>query len=307
MADKAFDLGDYVQVKDRVAALFEAYGKARIETTYELTTEPDDRPKVIARAVVWTSADDPHPSTGTSWMYLPGSTPYTRGSEIENAETSAVGRAIGFLGILTEKGMATANEIAGKQGQEPPPAEPRDGSLIGTVEAAKPPHDLELRQTPDGPAIGFGLKEGRQIVRVLTHGPLAEQVAGFIEAVQGKRITAFGTMTDEAWTMGKGTAKEKVIPYIALTASRITGPDGLDLPFDTTVPVPSEAAAGPSGEATAQPSPPAVPEGAGAHAGSLCGHRGPDSIPGGAVCNLAAEHTGRHRELAADQHALASW
>jgi hypothetical protein len=299
VADKTFDLGDYVQVKDRVAALFELYGKARIETTYELTSEPDGKPKVIARAIVWTSPDDPHPSTGTSWLYLPGSTPYTKGSEIENAETSAVGRAIGFLGILTEKSIATSNEIAGKQGQEETKPAPRDGSLIGTVEAAKPPHDLELRQTPAGPVIGFGLKEGRQIVRVLAHGVLAEQVAAFIEAVQGKRIEAFGTMTDESWTMGAGTAKERKIPYIALTASRITGPDGLDLPMhDGQTP----EAAGPSVEGddppTTQPEAPQRPA-----SETLCGNRGSLDT----VCGLPSGHSGKHRELATDGRVLASW
>src|SRR5687768_6226740 len=108
MPDKKFELGDYVEVKDRIRVLYEFFPQARIETDYHLTSEPDDRPKVIARALVYRKPEDEKPAgNGTSWMYLPGKTTFTRDSEIENAETSAVGRAIGMLGILITGGMTT--------------------------------------------------------------------------------------------------------------------------------------------------------------------------------------------------------
>jgi hypothetical protein len=236
-ADYTDRLKDYVQVKDRIVALYELFGTARIETTYELTAEPDDRPKVICRALVYRSPEDLHPSTGTSWLYLPGTTPYTKGSEIENAETSAVGRAIGMMGILIDKSIGSANEIAGHAGGLPAePAPPREGSLIGIAEAAKAPHDFEVRNTPEGPAIGFALKEGRGTVRVIAYGPLATEIAAFREAVEGKRVTCFGTMTDESWTVKAGTAQERVIPYTRLALSRLTGPEGLALPMPTKAP-----------------------------------------------------------------------
>jgi hypothetical protein len=48
-------------------------------------------------------------------MQIPGATPYTRGSEIENCETSAVGRALVMAG-LPSKRIASDDEIKAKGG-----------------------------------------------------------------------------------------------------------------------------------------------------------------------------------------------
>jgi hypothetical protein len=42
---------------------------------------------------------------------VPGTTPFTRGSEIQNLETSAWGRAIGALGIGIDASIATLDEV----------------------------------------------------------------------------------------------------------------------------------------------------------------------------------------------------
>jgi hypothetical protein len=113
----------------------------------------------------------------------------------------------------------------------------REGDLIGVAEVAKPPHDFELRQTPDGAVIGFALKEGREIVRVVAYGQLASEIAAFREAVEGKRVQCFGRMTQESWTVKKGTKDERQIAYTRLLCSHLTGPDGLALPMpDTAAP-----------------------------------------------------------------------
>jgi hypothetical protein len=48
-------------------------------------------------------------------MKIPGPTTYTKDSEIENAETSAIGRAIAALGFEVHRSYASANEVANKQ------------------------------------------------------------------------------------------------------------------------------------------------------------------------------------------------
>ncbi|MES2211330.1 MAG: hypothetical protein V4515_14300, partial [Chloroflexota bacterium] len=108
---------------------------------------------------------------------------------------------------------------------------PRDGSLIGIAAAAVNPYDLELRQQPDGPVIGFALKEGRAQVRVIAVGALAEQIAAFREAVEGKRLTCYGTMTPQTYTVNKGKPDERDIPYTELRCTSLTGPEGLALPM----------------------------------------------------------------------------
>ena len=93
---KEFALGDYIEVKDRIARFYELFAGGRLVTTeVRATSEPDGKPRVWVQAAAYRTADDPHPGIGWSWLELPGATPYTRGSELENAETSAWGRAIG--------------------------------------------------------------------------------------------------------------------------------------------------------------------------------------------------------------------
>lgn len=110
-----FDLGDYVEVKDRIRVFYEFYAGGRLVTEeVRATTEPDGKPRVWVKAAAYRTADDPHPGIGWSWLELPGITPYTKGSELENAETSAWGRAIAALGVLIDAHVGSANEARTK-------------------------------------------------------------------------------------------------------------------------------------------------------------------------------------------------
>lgn len=235
--DKKFDLGDYVEVKDRIRILFELFPQARIETDYHLTSEPDDRPKVIVRALVYRKPEDEKPAGhGTSWLYLPGTTSYTKGSEIENAETSAVGRAIGMLGILIVGGMASRQEIENKQddgpatvkgfiGTEahPAPTVTLDGGMVGKL-VAEGNYDFELRQTPDGWRLPFRVKDGSKSFIVLAEDALAQALKTIGPTVLGQRVTVWGHWTDEK-IPAKGTKPE--IKYRILHLERIATPDGI--------------------------------------------------------------------------------
>ena len=188
MADKKFDLGEYVEVKDRIKLFYELYGQGRLVTAnYELTREPDDKPKVIVTAYAYRTTDDPHPGVGTSWMYLPGKTPYTAGSEIENVETSAWGRAIGSLGILIDRSIATSTEIESKAGETVrettrEPVMPSGPILVGPWDGTgkvlvrkSGTADGNIRQGPDGPFMifAFATVEGQTIPQVMATGALA--------------------------------------------------------------------------------------------------------------------------------------
>lgn len=178
MADKKFELGDYVEVKDRIARFYELFGGGRLVTDkVRILTAPDGSQRVMVRALAYRSADDPLPGVGHSWMGLPGTTPYTRGSELENAETSAWGRAIGSLGILILGSIATSNEIDSKadstvtgaaSGQAAPVAPTETETHVGPVtrsglivRGAGSNSDLQYRGNPDGThRIGFLLEVG---------------------------------------------------------------------------------------------------------------------------------------------------
>ncbi|HXJ63843.1 MAG TPA: hypothetical protein VNN79_08825, partial [Actinomycetota bacterium] len=110
-------LKDYVDVKERVRLFYETWPEGTIVTSkVKVTREPDDVPRVWVQAKAYRHDGDPLPAVGWSWLVLPGATPYTKGSEIENAETSAWGRAIGALGIGIDKSIASGDEVRNKQG-----------------------------------------------------------------------------------------------------------------------------------------------------------------------------------------------
>jgi len=165
MSDKkGIDLGDYVEVKDRIRLFYELFGSGRLVTEdVTILTDPAGKQRVMVKALAYRTVDDPHPGVGHSWMEIPGRTPYTNGSEIENAETSAWGRAIGSLGILIAGSIATTNEIESKGGTTPPPR----------ATATQPPVPA-----PSGPVTRPGIPVA---VAVQREDPLAEARAIFDE------------------------------------------------------------------------------------------------------------------------------
>jgi len=196
-----FNLGDYVEVKDRIRLFYEAWPTGALVTGDVRISVDDDTPRVIVQAFAYRTPDDPHPGVGWSWMVLPGSTSYTKGSELENTETSAWGRAIGSLGIGIDKSIASANEIRAKDGKpsHEDEAHTDDGSLIGTVAAGKPPVDLNLRQTPDGALAGFKLTQGNKGLQVLASGPLADALHPFLADIVGQRVQCWGHVESVPW------------------------------------------------------------------------------------------------------------
>jgi hypothetical protein len=230
-------LGGYTQVKDRIRLFYEAHPDGRLVTDEVRWPHPDDDVQRIAvRALAYRTPDDPHPAVGWSWMLLPGTTNFTRGSELENTETSAWGRAIGALGIGIGDSIATSDEIDAKSGEDEDRPRPKAGEtaptpesgLIGTVDVkAEWLTDLQLRQTPDGPVIGFRLKQGRQSIKVQAHGPMATAVAS-LDELQGVTVTCWGTLVGEEYTP-KGVTRS--VSYQVLRLERMTGPT-FTLPVD---------------------------------------------------------------------------
>jgi hypothetical protein len=71
-----------------------------------------DQTFIAYTAAAYRTPDDPRPGIGTAWEPIPGRTPYTRDSELQNAETSAWGRAIvAVLAADTRRGIASQEEV----------------------------------------------------------------------------------------------------------------------------------------------------------------------------------------------------
>jgi hypothetical protein len=100
---------DYVEVAERIAAWYAKYPDGRITT--ELVEMSESR--AVMKAYVFRDFNPEPVGVGHSYLAIPGSTPFTKGSELENAETSAVGRALVMAGIPS-KNVASANEVRSK-------------------------------------------------------------------------------------------------------------------------------------------------------------------------------------------------
>lgn len=98
-----------------------------------------------------------------------------------------------------------------------------DASLIGTVEVGdKASSDFSLRQTPDGPALGFRLRGTRGGILVRCAGPLAIQLDAFREAAIGATVTCWGRVAEESFTPRGGS---KAVTYQVLAAERVNVPE----------------------------------------------------------------------------------
>ena len=83
------------------------------ERPYEIVTIKE-LSYVVYTAALYRFPEDPLPAVGIAWEEIPGRTPYTKGSELMNAETSAWGRACIAAGIPSKK-IASFEEVRNRQ------------------------------------------------------------------------------------------------------------------------------------------------------------------------------------------------
>jgi hypothetical protein len=110
---------DYIPVNERIALFIAMYPAGSLRPLW-----PDEPYRVLGEgetkwlvygACAFRTPDDPAPGVGLAWEPVPGRTPYTRGSELMVAETSAWGRALAAIGIATNKSIASAEEVRSAQ------------------------------------------------------------------------------------------------------------------------------------------------------------------------------------------------
>lgn len=126
---------DYIPVAERIAAFYKAHPQGSLQS--ELIELSESR--VVMRGLAYRTAEDIRPGIGFSSLEIPGRTPYTRGSEIENCETSAWGRAIAALGFEVKRGIATAEEVRNKSTSHGPAAEPSPAAAVGSRPGGRGP------------------------------------------------------------------------------------------------------------------------------------------------------------------------
>lgn len=106
-----FDLTGYVTVNQRLKFALDKWPELRVQESEPRLIETGNQTFIQVTTTIWRTADDPLPCIASCWEPYPGQTPYTRGSEQQNASTSSLGRCLGLMGVAIEAGMASKDEV----------------------------------------------------------------------------------------------------------------------------------------------------------------------------------------------------
>ena len=137
----SYNMDGYIQVVDRIKLFYAKFPNGSLYMEPPEFVDIGAQKWVIGRAWAYRTPDDQRPGGGTAWEIVPGTTNFTRGSEIQNLETSCFGRAIGSLGIGIDASIATLDEIQHaterKKVMRTTEADP-DDPWVTTTEAVSP-------------------------------------------------------------------------------------------------------------------------------------------------------------------------
>lgn len=132
---------DYVDVAERIAEFRDKHPDGSYQQVNLQFIDFAGSSWVVYTAAAYRTPDDPRPGHGTAWEQVPGRTPYTKGSEVQNAETSAWGRAIvAALAADTKRGIASAQEVRNRRAEsfeDAKPAAPQRPAFNPGPEAAE--------------------------------------------------------------------------------------------------------------------------------------------------------------------------
>ena len=132
-----YNIDGYIQVADRIKLFYARYPEGSLQMGTPTFIDIGEQKWALGRAYAYRTPTDERPGVGTAWEIVPGTTNFTRGSEIQNLETSAWGRAIGSLGIGIDASIATMDEVQHAKER---------GKVMRTTET--PPDDPWMTEAP---------------------------------------------------------------------------------------------------------------------------------------------------------------
>ena len=153
MTGRDIDLSDYVDVAERVRLFRQQWPEGSLQPVdpahpFEVI-QVNDQTFIVYVAAAYRHPNDPRPGIGTAWEPFPGRTPYTRDSELQNAETAAWGRAIIATLAADSKKVASLDEVRARKAANPThnPPQTRQDAPQGpkTAEPATDPQRRLLR------------------------------------------------------------------------------------------------------------------------------------------------------------------
>jgi hypothetical protein len=169
---------DYVPVAERLEKFYQTFPAGRVTTS--IVEHNLESGFVLMRAEVYRAADDAAPAATGHAFEVRGESYVNKTSYVENAETSAVGRALALLGFEVKRGIASREELqktarmqaaggskaagspasgaAGSAGAKPPAAAPS----AKEVEESGVDADKEILQTAE--QLGYDAEKVRKWV-----------------------------------------------------------------------------------------------------------------------------------------------
>jgi hypothetical protein len=158
---------------------------------------------VVYTAAAYRTPDDPRPGMGTAWEPFPGTTPYTRNSELMNAETAAWGRAIVALGLTSNRKLASRQEVRARREEQQQVPQPPKSDVTEAMPWDPPTlaHAVSNGDVPSEPAEDDPMTVSRPDARPsTTRGPPTGCCRDEASADDGPRVPRV------AWGAGLPTA-----------------------------------------------------------------------------------------------------
>jgi len=132
----SFNLNDYIDVKSRVALFYAKYPEGSLSFTFKGVCPHDDN-FVWGVAYAHRTPDDLAPGVGTAQEAAIGRTNFTKGSVIQNLESSCWGRAIASLGLGIDNSVASRDEVEAAQSQDEAPKPVHKGMVTSAPASEK--------------------------------------------------------------------------------------------------------------------------------------------------------------------------
>lgn len=155
----SFNMNDYIDVKQRINMFYSLYPEGSLQFTFKGTLDHDEE-MIWGIAYAYRHPDDRLPAIGHAQEASKGRTGFTRGSELQNLETSAIGRAIGMLGIGIDVALATKDEVSLAQQRQVKP-----------TQKGRPSADEYKGMTEQGGKLPLATEAQRKLIQRLAPGP----------------------------------------------------------------------------------------------------------------------------------------
>lgn len=118
------NLAGYVDVSTRLRLALAQFPDLRVSESDPVVVTAGDAMFVQVTTTVWRTPDDPIPCRASAWEKTPGRSAFTRDSEMMNASTSALGRALGLMGFGIVASIASEDEVQLRTGDRSGGAQP---------------------------------------------------------------------------------------------------------------------------------------------------------------------------------------